>query len=339
MKKYLIIAVAAVLFAACSNDSEISRADNSARVPIQLGTTIDGTTTRSNSQTIQTGDPNATPNPIPGYLTNGKKVGVYIYYTTKQEEQTMGSGKYGFKNLEYTVNGSAGALDYPTGNQPYFPELKTQNIDIYAFSPRIYTGTGELKNQTAVTFNTVADQTDPDNYIASDFVWGVKSGVTSADAASTINIPLSHKLSKINVNITNGTGVSLSSLLGASITLAGVNLAGEANLTDGSVATTGSTTSLLTLTSATAAPTGKLASSSTTDCYTASAVIIPQAITSQDLTITLSGGTTSYKYSLTNTFAAGTCYTYDITINAGGLTLTTTISNWTAGATTTGTAE
>ena len=337
MKKYLLLTIAAVAIVACSSDYEVEKTENSAPVPIILGTAIDGTATRSNSQSIQTGDPSATP-AVPGYLTNGKKAGVYIYYTTKQESQTMGTGTYGYKNLEYTVNGSAGAMNYPTGNQPYFPEVKTQNIDIYVFSPRIYTGTGELKDQTAVTFNTVANQTDADDYIASDFVWGSKTGVTNADAANPINVSLSHKLSKINVNIGGGSGVALSSLLGASITLAGVNLAGTVNLTTGAVATTGTTTSTLTFTTATAAPTGKFASSTTTDCYTASAVIIPQTLTSQDLTITLSNGS-KYKYSLSKTFAAGTAYNFDITVNASGLSLTTTISNWTAGGNTTGTAE
>ena len=337
IKKYLLIPAALMLLASCSNDTDIKTETSTTKeapVPIRLGSSMQ-VITRSNSQTIQTGDPSTS---TPGYLTNGKKAGVYIYYAGEQESKAMGSGTYGYKNLEYTVNGTTGAMNYPTGNQPYCPESKTQNIDIYVYSPFI-SGTAELNTLTAVSFNTQQDQTSEDNYIASDFVWGKKAGVTNSDAASTINVPLDHKCSKINVNIAGGTGVALSSLLGASITLADVNHAGSINLTTGAVseATTPSTNTL-TFTTATAAPTGKFASDNTIDCYTASAVIIPQNISGKNLTIELSNGST-YKYALTQNFAAGTAYTYDITVNAAGLTLTTTLSNWTAGGTTPGTAE
>ena len=338
MKKYLLIPAALMLLASCSNDTDIkteSSTTKEAPVPIRLGSSMQ-VITRSNSQTIQTGDPSTS---TPGYLTNGKKVGVYIYYAGYKEVQTMGTGNYGYKNLEYTVNGNTGAMDYPTGNQPYCPESKTQDIDIYVYSPRVYTGTGELKDQTAVTFSTKQDQTAEDDYIASDFVWGSKTGVTNAQAASTINVPLDHKCSKINVNIAGGTGVTLSSLQGASITLADVNHAGSINLTTGAVSEAATpTTADLTFTTATATPTGKFASDATKDCYTASAVIIPQNISAKNLTIILSNGS-SYKYALTQNFAAGTAYTYDITVNASGLTLTTTLSNWSDGGSHTGTAE
>ena len=337
MKKYLLIPAALMLLASCSNDTDIkteSSTTKEAPVPIRLGSSMQ-VITRSNSQTIQTGDPSTS---TPGYLTNGKKAGVYIYYAGEQESKAMGTGTYGYKNLEYTVNGSAGAMDYPTGNQPYCPESKSQNIDIYVYSPFI-SGTAELNTLTAVSFNTQQDQTSEDNYIASDFVWGKKTGVTNTDAASTINVPLDHKCSKININIAGGTGVALSSLVGASITLDDVNHAGSIDLTTGTVteATTPSTADL-TFTTATAA-TGTFASDNTKNCYTASAVIIPQTITAKDLTITLAGGTTTYKYSLTKTFVAGTAYTFDITVNAAGLTITTSLSNWTSGGTTPGTAE
>ena len=337
MKKYLLIPAALMLLASCSNDTDIkteSSTTKEAPVPIRLGSSMQ-LITRSNSQTIQTGDPSTS---TLGYLTNGKKAGVYIYYAGEQESKTMGTGTYGYKNLEYTVNGSAGAMDYPTGNQPYCPESKSQNIDIYVYSPFI-SGTAELNTLTAVSFNTQQDQTSEDNYIASDFVWGKRAGVTNTDAASTINVPLDHKCSKININIAGGTGVALSSLVGASIKLADVNHAGSIDLRTGTVTeATPPSTADLTFTTATAA-TGTFASDNTKNCYTASAVIIPQTITAKDLTITLAGGTTTYKYSLTKTFDAGTAYTFDITVNAAGLTITTSLSNWTAGANTLGIAE
>lgn len=311
MKKYLTIVAAAIFIASCSSDTEINKATN--RVPIELGTSMQVTSTRSNDQTLQATE-----------LVAGQTAGVYVYY--KGNKATTSS--YGYLNKSYAATGTSGDLALASGETtPYYPDDKSKAVDIYVYSPRVSTLSGELSAQTAVMFNTAADQTSAANYQNSDFVWGVKENVTTTTSA--VEVPLTHKLSKINVNIAAGTGVTLSSLVGASITLADVNLAGTANLTTGAVSTTGSTTSTLTFTTATAAPTGKLASSATTDCYTASAIIIPQTITSKDLTITLSNGS-KYKYSLSKAFAASTSYTFDITVDAKGLSLTTTIADWTA---------
>lgn len=322
MKKYLTIVAVAIFIASCSSDTEINKATN--RVPIELGTSMQVTATRSNDQTLQATE-----------LVAGQTAGVYVYYTGAKAKAS--GVTYGYQNKSYAATGTSGDLALASGETtPYYPEDKSKAVDIYVYSPRVSTLSGELSAQTAVAFNTAADQTSAANYQNSDFVWGVKENVTTT--ASAVEVPLIHKLSKINVNIAAGTGVALSSLKGASITLADVNLAGTANLTTGAVSTTGSTTSTLTFTTATADPTGTFVSNTSTSCYTASAIIIPQTITSKDLTITLSNGST-YKYSLSKAFAASTSYTFDITVNASGLSLTTTISDWTSGGTTTGTAE
>lgn len=326
MKRFIIIAATALCLSACNDQMGGSRQAESERVPIQLGAAMDRPATRANSQAIQ-----------PTELVNGAAVGVYIY--PKDSKTTTGS--YGYKNVSYTVDGAAGNLALVTaGDQPYYPENKTVNVDIYAFAPRaVYTEAAELVTLTSassIAFSTQADQTSEANYLASDFIWGAKTNVTNG-TTTTIDIPLAHKLSKINVNIAAGNGVSHSSLAAASITLADVNHAGLIDLTNGSVTTTGSTTGTLTLTSSTSA-TGTFASDGTTPCYTASAVLIPQTITAKTLTITLANGS-AYTFSLTNTFAANTVYTYDITVAAKALTLTTTITDWTTGAVTPGTAE
>ena len=345
MKKKLILATALLLMTACSKDSSENSPESNAPVPILLGTSLEVNTrsnTRSNSQTLQATE-----------LEDGTSVGVYIYHNGTT---TSASDGYGYKNLDYTAGNATGDLTLVTASdQPYFPQDKTKTIDIYAFAPRtgVYTSTAELSTLTAENaFTTTADQTTDANYRASDFVWGKAAAVTYATAStSSITIPLKHKLSKVNINIAPGTGMTLTQLAHARIALNGVILNGTVNFTTGAVTTSGTTTSSVILTSnADASTSATTTFTSGTTNYTActsSAVIIPQTIAASNsfITVELWDGTnytTAYnvKTTATTTFAAETAYTYDIIVNSQGLSLTTTIADWTsAGSAINGTAE
>lgn len=330
MKKILLLALVAATLTACSSDSEPTQVPVASKQPIVLGTGMP--TMRSNKQDLQKTE-----------LEAGTTVGVYIYFKGAQTTNT--TYNYGYKNIAYTVSGTQGDLTITdTDKQPYYPDVKTQNIDIYAFAPQVYTGTAELSTLTAQdVFTTKADQTAEADYRASDFVWGKLGDVAAPTTTSTKQkITMNHMLSKVNINIAAGSGVNFSSLSGAEIRLNGVKLLGTVNLTTGAVTLRSGTNaaSTVTLTSATSA-TGKLADT-TTDCYTSSAVIIPQDIAAADdfIEVELSNGSVyKYKTTATTTFAAKTKYTYDITLSVAGIQLTTTISDWTNGGTTPGTAE
>lgn len=333
MKKILLLALVAATLTACSSDSEAPQAPVASKQPIVLGTGMP--TMRSNKQDLQKTE-----------LEAGTTVGVYIYF--KDEKTTNTTYTYGYKNIAYTVSGTGGDLSIVTSTeQPYYPDVKTQNIDIYAFAPRAttYTGTDELTGLTAQdVFTTKADQTAEADYRASDFVWGKLADRSAPTTAGTKQeIIMNHMLSKVNINIAAGDGVNFTSLSGAEIKLNGVKLEGTVNLTTGAVSLSSAATNTpktVTLTSSTS-DTGKLADN-TTNCYTSSAVVIPQDIAAANdfIEIKLSNGSTyKYKTTATTTFASKTKYTYDITLSVAGIELTTTISDWTDGGTTSGSAE
>ena len=330
MKKFLLFALVAATLTACSSDSEPTQAPVASKQPIVLGTGMP--TMRSNKQDLQKTE-----------LEAGTTVGVYIYFKGAQTTNT--TYNYGYKNIAYTVSGTGGDLSIVTSTeQPYYPDVKTQNIDIYAFAPQVYTGTAELSTLTAQdVFTTKADQTAEADYRASDFVWGKLADRSAPTTAGTKQeIIMDHMLSKVNINIAAGDGVNFSSLAGAKIYLNGVKLLGTVDLTTGAVTlrTGTNAASKVTLTTSTST-TGKLADT-TTDCYTSSAVIIPQEIAAADdfIEIELNNGSTyKYKTTATTTFAAKTKYTFDITLSVAGIQLTTTVNNWTDGGTTPGTAE
>lgn len=326
MKKLFLISAIAATLAACSSDNDMNGIENSKPQPILLGTSV-STTMRSNSQILQATE-----------LAVNQTVGVYVYFTG--EKETNSTANYGYKNIAYTVANANGDLTITdTDKQPYYPENKTQQVDVYAFAPQFDTTTGELNTMNDVSFTTESDQSTDAKYNASDFVWG-KTTLTPTTSSTAQLIPMKHKLSKINVNIAPGTGMTLDALKDATITLAGVNLSGKINLTDGTATTDGTTTNTLTLTNGTSDSfKGTFKSDAGVDCYQASAVIIPQTLTSQTLKIKLSNNS-EYTYSLSGSFTAEKINTYDIKINATGLTLTTTITAWDDSATpTTGTAE
>lgn len=351
MKRLILIATATLCLAACGDRLNVSPS-GPGTVPIRIGAAISGApATRANAQNIQSTE-----------LAAGQTVGVYIYF--KDAKTTDVTYSYGYKNLEYTVSGTSGDLALVTAaNQPYFPELKTQNVDIYAFSPRtgVYTATtDELSILTAQdVFATEADQTTEANYKASDFVWGKKADVTNG-TATAVEVVMDHMLSKINVNVAPGTGMTLAKLDKAKVTINDVVLLGTVDFTTGAVTLrTAATGQTLTLSSAIdQSVTTTFGTSPTYTAATTSAVIIPQTIAASAtptspvniITIQLwdpnantgaGGYTSTYNVKATTpmTFAAKTVYTYNIVVSTQGISLTTTINDWTTGTTTTGTAE
>ncbi|MCR5352006.1 MAG: fimbrillin family protein [Bacteroidales bacterium] len=341
MKRTFILAIPLLLIAACD---ELETPAIEAPVPIRLGTSMQ-LLTRANSQSLQATE-----------LADQATVGVYIYQNTA----TTTTSSYGYKNLEYKAQNPTPAASGVTpgdltivnaGDQPYFPEDKTKTIDIYAFSPRtgVYTATAELGTLTAQdVFATAADQTAEADYQASDFIWGKAVAVDFATASSTttrIPISLEHMLSKVNINIAPGTGMTLDKLDKAKITLNNVVLDGTVDFTTGAVTPrSGSTGATLTLSSAVDKNT--TTTFGTSPVYTActtSAVVIPQSIAASTTFLTIqlwdptaNSGAGGYgsSYSVTTTtattFATKTVYTYNIIVNAQGLSLTTSITDWVA---------
>ena len=354
MKKLFMIAAAATL-AACSSDNGDIQSSNGPQIaevkqPIMLGSAITPGM-RSNSQTLQSDE-----------LEADTEVGVYIYFAGKQT--TDNTYNYGYKNISYKVSGAVGDLAIVTAaDQPYYPDKKNQAIDIYAFAPRVYTGTDELTSLDKVNdFSTKQDQTAEIDYRASDFTWGVLTNQTAPpDATTKKEVKMYHKLSKVNINIAAGKGMTPSHLAGATIKLNGVKLDGTIKLTDGTVTLRDDDPSAspaytnekkaVTLTSSTAQTktitiTGAGDINGTyNDAYTSSAVIIPQEVPAADNFIEVKladiygGSTYKYKTTAATIFKAKEVTTYNIVLSTAGIQITTTINNWTAGGTTSGTAE
>lgn len=272
---FFLAALLTMGLAACTEMDEMPESPQS-RVPVQLTTqltAVDADVTRAATSLNNTA------------LTSGN-VNVWL------------SGAYGTA-YTYTA-GSGGAL---TSSSPaYYPSSGT--VDIVAVYP-----SGKISNaSTSTNFDVQADQTSDANYKASDLMRGMLTGKSKSSGAQTI--PLSHKMSKIIVNVTAGDGVSSIN----SVTLNNIKRR---------IAYTASTDAL----GAATEISGTDVSVGTNNC---AAVVPPQTISANTnfLTIVTNVGTAVYKFASAKALSSGYYYQLNITVNRTATLATNTIAAW-----------
>ena len=275
--KTTLIAVAAMMMAVACTQKE-NRVEERTPVALQY-TTVDATETR------------AAQNLNEGTFASGETVKVRISNT--------GAGEW--TDYDFTT-GSAGAMTAPNPG-PYYP-AGAQNIDIAACYPAT----------AGTSFSVQADQTSDAGYKASDLMFA--SVTNQAKQAEPVNLAFTHKLVKINVNVTPGTGVgsiTSVSILNVKPTVSFNQATGEVGEADGSATTIAITNN-------------------------GAAVIPAQTIDGGLLSIVTDKGTATYTVA-SKEFAAGQQYTINITVNLRAIGTTNAITGWTSEGTVTVYAE
>lgn len=252
-------------------------------------------------------------------LVSGTKVGIYLY-DAKNKVSTTGAGTYATnrfnkKNIEFTANGSGG---WSNSYSWFWPE-NGNSVNVYAYAP--YNSGWDLATAGTKTFSVPATQTDDSNYKSYDLLSGVAANpvAPATGAAKAVAITFTHKLSKVTINLTAGSGVTLDDV--SSVQVLNTVLSGTvtiANNVISSVTKNGTTKTTITCGGA-----------KTSSC---SAIVIPgNAIATTDVLIRVnmtSGGVFDYKPQTAVTFAAGKNYIYNVTLNIYGLTVTSSITDW-----------
>lgn len=219
-------------------------------------------------------------------------------------------------NTTYTTDGSGNTAP---ATQPYFPAAVT-SVDVHAYYP------SSVTNGTT-SFSVLQDQTSTDNYKSSDLMYATCAATRSAGAATgSGSLTFTHRMAKIIVSATVGAGVN---------TITDVRIVGGHRTIDISTPQTcalGTTLSDANTTSDyITAYTG--GSSGSASC---AALVVPEAggFTGDFLQIITDRGTATYSLS-SKVLASGSAYTFNITVSAAAIGLTTTITTWTNGGTTT----
>lgn len=182
-----------------------------------------------------------------------------------------------------------------------------------------------------------------------------------ATPSATVHIPMVHLGSKIIVKVAPGTNMDITRLKGATVSFYTDTQTADLKLQDGTLSNaTGSANQAIEIgklgysasgvavtTGAANGSTGVQWDSSTDDtnpvngamddaeiqAYWCAGVILPQTVNASAsntlISITLNGTSTSYVYKAQNAiFDAGKVYQYNITVNANGLSLTTSVTDW-----------
>jgi len=283
MKTTNILALALLpiigMLTACSNDD----AQIADRMPITLtGTTLTLTETRTSANT----DLNN------GYLENGQGVKVLIRNTGSNGD---------WAGCIYTA-GAGGTLTPPT-IPPYYP-LDETNVDIVAYCPF----------DASSTFTVQEDQTNNDNYMASDLLFASKSNQEKTPDA--VPLQFEHKMAKVVVNVTAASASGITEI--QTVTLQNVKRQVTFNQTSGVVSNAGTYGNT----------TVRLVKDGNTTTVTGAAVIPAQTISGTLLTVVTDIGTATYSVE-SKEFNAGKVYVLNIYVGRTSIDATTQITGWT----------
>ena len=266
---YVFVTAALTVLAACSLDENLME-------PIRKSVPV--TLTCSTLTAIET---RAAQDLNEGTFSSGETVKISISNT----------GAYSWTSYDFTT-GNAGTMS-PAGSVPYYPE-DSHNIDIAAYYPAT----------AGTSFSVQTDQTGDTDYKASDLMFASVSNQSKQDGA--VNMAFTHKLAKLNVNITAGSGVD--SIIGVSIL--NIKPIVSFNQITGEVGdASGEATAILV-------------------SNNGAAVIPAQTVSGGLLSISTDKGTATYTVA-SKEFAAGQQYRLNITVNLRNIGTTNAINEWT----------
>lgn len=249
----------------------------------------------------------------------------YLKSTAPSGDGANGVGNFNFY-ANNTRTGDAITKYWPaSGNGLYF----------YAYYPAgAITGPVVSTTTTPQTFTCAADQGAADGSLGSDLMFGVPSTNPVARptgllmAANAVNLNFTHSLSKVVVIIQgdgNGLAVDDAQLTGAKVELGNENMYNQVSVVPntGAATATGSDNQTFTV------------KATTNTSLTNYCIIPPQLLTGKTIKVTLvDGGSKTYTIpqnaSVDVTATAGKVYTYTITVGLYSMSVSSTITDWSA---------
>ncbi len=220
-------------------------------------------------------------------------------------------------NRLYTAD-AAGLLSPSAGNEIYYP--MTGSVDFVAYYPWRTPPAGYPQIYKV----NVNNQSDPAKI---DLLYAKKTGMAKSQTA--VPLVFDHKLSKLTLTVVKGTGMAFVDFGNMRVSMNGVPVTGDFHLNG--------TQPVI------PAGTGDFILRKVTDGEVYDAILIPQPMggTGRTANFFVAGETYVWNIPDTTPFEAGKHYTYTITVNKTGLTVSTGgITTWdSSGATTPGDAE
>lgn len=272
-------------------------------------------------------------------IANGEKVYIWADEVVGSEEVTY------FHAWELTADGNGSFESVADADKKYFPE-SGNGIDLYAIhgnSPEIETDMIDFPT-SGITHNIETDQTVDGNFEKSDLLYASHQDIERTKSA--ILVKFYHMLSKVQIAIRPGAGLTLSDLNGATVSV--LNTKTEVWFTPSKVADLSDAAVRSSMVSASGVENEILVPAvsvnNTEENFTSAenygeAIIAPQTLAAgtQFIKVTLEGRNPLY-YVLNagKTFESGKRYIYHITVNLTELDVESSIEGWGTGTNNTG---
>lgn len=281
MKKLFALASVATLMFSCSEN--FGETPFEEKLPINISVDVQ---TRANDTTFESGD----------------AVGIYVVNYDGTTAGTLKAEGNQADNAEFTYNGGGWNSD-----EPIYWKDKNTSADFYAYYP--YSAS---VNIAAQPFAVQADQSNEDNFWASDFLWGKSTKV--APTSNAVNIQTNHVLSRIIVEIKPGSGFTSASWAAAnkSVKICDIKTSATINLATG-VATATSNN-------------GEIVPLATSSNY--KAMVVPQTVADDSKLIVVTVDGTEYVYRTGYTFKANTQHNFSIVVNKNESSVNVAIGEW-----------
>ena len=267
-----------------------------------------------------------------GNFKANKNVGVFII-----ENSTLTTGKTLYNNSNCiatttSVTDNKTYLNFATGVHYYWPS-SGYGLKLYGWYPLATVPENTANNLKTLVHTIKADQSNVGNYEDSDLMFGSNtvSRTTGFVDSFTANIPFNHKLTRIQVVLKNGQGLTQTDLNGSE-----VYIGDNTGYLKNSVTLTDLLAGTVTVRDNKMTEALKLCTSyNSTDNNNAYAVIPPQNLNDIWLYVKLPAakGSGILKVKLTHDLSAGAgkAYKFTVTVSLTELKLTASITDWTDG--------
>ena len=253
----------------------------------------------------------------------GQTVAVWVHETTAGVTQLYG------KNV-LTANGSGGLSG---GTTMFFPQGDS-HVDIYALHTNA-TWTGSEYPTATLTHTVRTDQSKLADYAVSDLLYARTTNV--AKTTNAVPLKFYHLLSKLQIAIVPGDGLSASEITGVIIN----GMKPEASFTLSKAAAPAAVTVSPTGTALPIITSADISTNFINPRYN-DAIVVPQTLTAGTAFVMLclkDGVKLAYLLPKDTTFESNKKYIYHITVSRTEVKISTTIEDWTLGGVVTGEAD
>ena len=287
-RTYLFLAAAALALASCSNDNDFADRPGDGRVAVNFSGGI--TLTRA------TGDAWDLNDGIGIYMVENGTQNVVDNAANRRYVTAAGDGRFSPASEDQTI---------------YFPLDANNKVDFIAYYP-----------QDALTGNTYAvDVTDQSDPAAIDLLWSNNATAKDKTVQQPVDLEFYHRLSRVEVELKAGAGVSEAELAGTTVTLSNQPVKADFDVLQNTMATAADVAEITLLTG--------------TNGLSSSAIILPQeGINGRMLHFSFPDGTEkSWQVEGTRTFEQGKKTIFRITVNripvgSTEVEVTATIKPW-----------